>query len=75
MDETYANGDGTDSWCKTNKLVPQALYKNQLYPTPACGKDSCLIPWMTPTPYIVETTDVYCTLFGPSSLGNHFACV
>jgi hypothetical protein len=41
FDETYANGDGTDSWCTTNEQVPVDMYYQQKYPIPQCDKWSC----------------------------------
>jgi hypothetical protein len=41
FDETYANGDGTDSWCSNNQPIPIDMYYNQKYLAPECGKWSC----------------------------------
>jgi hypothetical protein len=41
LDETYANGDGTDSWCTTNQQIPAALYDYQTYTNPQCDVWSC----------------------------------
>jgi hypothetical protein len=43
FDETYANGDGSDSWCTTNELIPLELYSQKTYPSPACGTWSCFV--------------------------------
>jgi hypothetical protein len=42
LDETYANGDGTDSWCTTNEQISADCYDDQIYSIPVCGAWSCL---------------------------------
>lgn len=41
VDETYANGDGTDSWCITNLPIPLELYATINYVVPICESASC----------------------------------
>jgi hypothetical protein len=41
FDETYANGDGTDSWCTTNQLFPVDVFYGQAYTIPPCDMWSC----------------------------------
>lgn len=43
FDETYANGNGTDSWCSTDILVPTEMHKHQTYPNPKCDQWSCSV--------------------------------
>jgi hypothetical protein len=44
IDETYANGDGTDSWCSTDiPIFPLKMYSNSIYPVPQCFVESCLM--------------------------------
>ena len=41
LDETYANGDGTDSWCTTNEQLPLEMHYQHIYPEPKCDVWSC----------------------------------
>jgi hypothetical protein len=41
IDETYANGDGTDSWCSNHVQLPSDLYFNDTYKHPENGIWSC----------------------------------
>jgi hypothetical protein len=41
FDETYANGDGTDSWCTTNEQLPLEMHYLHVYPEPKCDVWSC----------------------------------
>jgi hypothetical protein len=41
IDETYANGDGTDSWCSTHIPLPLDIYYQQTYKHPSIGSGSC----------------------------------
>jgi hypothetical protein len=40
VDETYANGDGTDSWCSSNAPVLSSINQGA-YPEPKCFTASC----------------------------------
>lgn len=42
LDESYANGDGTDSWCSTNEKVELKMYSGQSYVSPKCDIWSCV---------------------------------
>jgi hypothetical protein len=41
IDETYANGDGTDSWCSNHAQLPADMYFNGTYVHPKNGIWSC----------------------------------
>lgn len=41
IDDSYANGDGTDSWCTTDIPIPNNVYINQAYKLPVKGTYSC----------------------------------
>jgi hypothetical protein len=40
--EIYANGDGTDSWCRSNVPVLNQFYSGGSYIAPECNSESCL---------------------------------
>jgi hypothetical protein len=43
-DETYANGDGTDSYCNSNlPITNTSLYYSNAYEEPVCDKASCSV--------------------------------
>jgi len=41
LDERMANGDGTDSWCKSGGIVPYEMYHVKTYIPPVCGDKGC----------------------------------
>jgi len=41
--ETYANGDGTDSWCHTNKILETQFYQSSTYIVPTCLSTWCFV--------------------------------
>ncbi|XP_059474381.1 uncharacterized protein LOC132196029 [Neocloeon triangulifer] len=43
--ETFANGDGTDSWCRSKTVIPTAMYYLQKYTPPVCEKTNCYAPY------------------------------
>jgi hypothetical protein len=43
VDETYANGDGTDSWCGTNIPILNSQMYGGAYEEPTCSKWSCYV--------------------------------
>jgi len=58
VDETYSHGNGFESWCGSNSLIPDQLYRFQTYSIPICSAESCLMakfyngtmdPFLTPS--------------------------
>jgi hypothetical protein len=43
MDETYANGDGTDSYCNSHVPIVLQNYYYSAYVTPVCEMPTCLL--------------------------------
>jgi hypothetical protein len=79
VDETYANGDGTDSWCSTNKLVPNALFEYEKYLEPSCSGLSCFTIYFAsalPSPYLYQYVGGACIKIGSDNpLPFFFLCM
>lgn len=59
IDETYANGDGTDSWCSTHAQLPVELYSSQTYKHPTIGTWSCCTAWMHVSSFYIDIYEDY----------------
>jgi hypothetical protein len=75
--DTFANGDGTDSWCRSGALVNQTLYYGGSYVPPKCDELTCFYFIMSfsypPGPQIHSVNMDQCKInFGTE--GRHFLC-
>jgi len=76
MDEMFANGDGSDSWCKTKLRVPLELYPTKAYEAPVCGSYKCYQSRLgSINPDFDASTGAYCDFTDPLNKGTHFACM
>lgn len=80
VDETYANDDGTDSWCSTDAVVPFKIFQGQSYPVPLCNIWTCGLCNMQSTyaSYIMSDSGYVCedrTLYHPAYSALLFACM
>jgi hypothetical protein len=50
----YANGDGTDSWCRSDVRVLEKLYNGGKYVAPACNVETCLLADFTAPPTLIS---------------------
>jgi hypothetical protein len=83
VDETFANGDGTDSWCKTDIVVPTNLYRTGSYTEPTCETQTCtyLDVYPGPNPYrggleiLTSLCGVNVSPITPDYCGLKIACV
>jgi hypothetical protein len=68
IEETYANGDGTDSWCSNHAQLPTDMYKAQTYAHPTTGISSCgMVVMQTKIPVYIE---LYSDTQGQTSCTN-----
>lgn len=81
LDETYANGDGTDSWCTTDTTIPDIIYVEKTYSTPACALWTCMTGYMQsgqPRPYLKPDTAPQCAdraVYYSTAKNMQFACM
>jgi len=54
IDETYSHGNGSESWCRSNSLIPEQLMQFQTNPVPRCDHETC---WLAK--FFNVTTDPY----------------
>jgi hypothetical protein len=41
LDETYSNGEGSDTWCSTHQIIPKDIFTG--YADPPCTALSCFL--------------------------------
>jgi hypothetical protein len=79
LDETYANGDGTDSWCTTNQQIPVDFYDKKTYASPQCGQWTCFLAELQVglSPFMFLWNDGVCTDRDAihTSAKMHFLCM
>jgi hypothetical protein len=61
-DETYANGQGGDSWCSNDEALPLDIYLYRAYVTPDCKTPSCSYMYYGSTSLTVRSSNDYCNM-------------